>query len=266
VRVQNQQLISNAAPHRDDSEAFPEHQSKAFSEHIDYHLGARKTWAGGYATDLVLRTFPIWGVVLLLVGTRLPQLGLKQILQQGEPNFDIHFGTLGIFRMSGSLVIQLQNILTNPNLNWRYEALYVPFILPFGIVSALTLLIFRKGLSAHPREVLRAVAKRLVDPAIAVFGALALVQLMIKSEEQSPAYIIGSNLSRWFQEGFVVISPLLGCLGTFFSGTGTVSNLTFSQVQATAAESIGIAPSILLALQAVGGSAGNGVSCTFPNG
>jgi L-lactate permease len=257
---------SNAEPDRDDSEAFSEHQSNAFMGHIDDHLGARKTWSEGYVTDLVLRTFPIWGVVLLLVCTRLPQLGLKELLQQGEPSFAIHFGTLGIFRMSGSLVIQLQNILTNPNLNWRYEALYVPFILPFVIVSALTMWIFRKGLSAHPREVPRAVAKRLVDPAIAFFGAFALVQLMIRSGEQSPAFIIGSILSRWFQEGFVVISPLLGCLGTSVSGTGLVSNLTFGQVQAIAADSIGIAPSILLALQVVGGSAGNGVSCTFSNG
>jgi lactate permease len=165
--------------------------------------------------------------------------------------------------MSGSLVVQLQNILTYPNLNWRYELLYVPFIIPFVIVSGLTMLIFRKDLSARPQEVFRTVTKRMVAPAIAMFGALALVQLMIKSGEQSPAFIIGSNLSDWFKQGFVILSPLLGCLGSFFSGSTTVSNLTFGQVQGIAAESIGISPSSLLALQAVGGSAGNGICCKF---
>jgi L-lactate permease len=256
-------LGSTSEPDRDDSEALPEQQPEAFSEHFDDHLGPRKTWKEGYATDILLRTFPIWGVVLLLLCTRLKQIGLKQILQNGEPSFEIHFGTLGIFRMSGSLVVQLQNILTYPNLNWRYELLYVPFIIPFVIVSGLTMFIFRKDLSARPQEVFRSVTKRMVKPAIAMFGALALVQLMVKSGEQSPAFIIGSNLSDWFKQGFVILSPLLGCLGSFFSGSTTVSNLTFGQVQAIAAESIGISPSSLLALQAVGGSAGNGICCKF---
>lgn len=242
----------------EDSVEIPE-QPKAFSEHIDDHLGPRKTWRQGYAIDILLRTFPIWGVVLILVLTRLQQIGLKEILQQREPNFSIHFGTLGIFRMSGSLVIQFQNILTYPNLNWRYEVLYVPFIIPFVVISALTLFLFRRDLSTHPREVVRTVSRRLANPAIALFGALALVQLMIRFDEESPAYIIGSNFSDWFKQGFVILSPLLGSLGSFFSGSTTVSNLTFGQVQAIAADSIGISESSLLALQVVGASAGNGI-------
>jgi lactate permease len=53
---------------------------------------------------------------------------------------------------------------------------------------------------------------------------------------------------------YFIISPLLGALGSFFSGSTTVSNLTFGKIQTIAAEKLA-----LLALQAVGGSAGNGI-------
>lgn len=53
--------------------------------------------------------------------------------------------------------------------------------------------------------------------------------------------------------------PFLGVLGSFFSGSTTISNLTFGQVQYVAAESIGVNPYSILGLQAVGGTAGNAV-------
>jgi lactate permease len=56
-----------------------------------------------------------------------------------------------------------------------------------------------------------------------------------------------------------VISPLLGALGSFFSGSTTVSNLTFGPIQQIAAERIGTSVTAMLALQAVGASAGNGI-------
>jgi L-lactate permease len=67
----------------------------------------------------------------------------------------------------------------------------------------------------------------------ALMGSLVLVALIRKAESpgSSPAYIIGYNLSDWLAEGFVAISALLGTLGSFFSGSTTVSNLTFGSIQ-----------------------------------
>lgn len=47
--------------------------------------------------------------------------------------------------------------------------------------------------------------------------------------------------------------------GSFFSGSTTISNLTFGGIQKIAAETIGTSYTSMLALQAVGASAGNGV-------
>jgi L-lactate permease len=62
-------------------------------------------------------------------------------------------------------------------------------------------------------------------------GALALVQLIRQGEAGSPAYIIGFYLSKWLGQGFLAISAFLGALGSFFSGSTTVSNLTFGDIQ-----------------------------------
>jgi lactate permease len=100
---------------------------------------------------------------------------------------------------------------------------------------------------------------RLKKPAVALLGALALVQLMIKEGAAAPADIIGSNLSQALREGWIVFTALIGTLGSFFSGSTTISNLTFGGIQEIAAESIGTSVTTMLALQAVGASAGNGV-------
>lgn len=222
-------------------------------------LGPRKSFQEGYLKDVLLRTFPLWGVVLLLILTRVEQIGIKEHLISQETYFSIHFGTLGTFRLSSSLVFQVRDILTYPNLNWKYELLYVPFIIPFILISLLTMALFRDNMTTHPKDIAFVVLGRIKNPAIALFGALALVQLMIRTGEVAPAFILGTVLSDWFKQGFVIISPLLGALGSFFSGSTTVSNLTFGAIQQIAAESIGTSSTTMLALQAVGASAGNGI-------
>lgn len=214
---------------------------------------------GGYVLELLTRTFPIWGVVLILILTRVKAIGIKDYLIKPAPYFSIHFATYGTFRLSVSAVFQLNNILSYPNSNWKYELFYVPFLIPFVLVSILTMIVYRKDLTCRPRDVAATVAGRLHNAAIALMGALSLVQLMIRSGPDAPAEILGSILADWFQEVFVVICPLLGALGSFFSGSTTVSNLTFGNIQSIAAESIGTSVTTMLALQSCGASAGNGI-------
>ncbi len=226
---------------------------------VEAHLGPRKTRKEGYLSELLWRTFPIWGVVLALILTRIESVGLRDLLRKRTPYFSIYLGTYGTFRLSPSLVFQLLDIFTYPNLNWKYELLYVPFIIPFILVSLITIAIFRNELSCPPSAIARTVLSRLRDPAVALMGALVLVQLMILSNQVAPAFILGTILADWFEGGFIVISPLLGALGSFFAGSTTVSNLTFGSIQIIAAETIGTSFTSMLALQAVGGSIGNAI-------
>ncbi|KAL3905150.1 MAG: hypothetical protein SGILL_009792, partial [Bacillariaceae sp.] len=224
--------------------------ANSVEDFIDMELGPRKPFGMAYICELTGRTFPIWGSVVLLIITRIPEIGLREKLTLLEPYFEIVFNTYGIFRLSASLVFQLDDILTFPNLNWKYELLYTPFVIPFVVISLCTMLIYRKDMTeTTARQTFSIVLNRLRNPFIALLGALALVQLLIKVDTAAPAYILGTTLSKWFRQGFVVISPLLGALGSFFSGSTTVSNLTFGSVQAIAAESIGVSKTSMLALQ-----------------
>jgi len=234
-------------------------QSRKPEQEMLETLGPRKTWKEGYAKDALLRTFPIWGVVVLLALTRVEEIGIKKQLTSQEPNFSIHFGTLGTFRLSSTLVFQMRDILTYPNMNWKYELLYVPFLVPFMLISLWTMVLFRRDMTCKPRDIVSTVLNRLRKPAVAVVGALVLVQLMIRVGTVSPAFILGTVLADWFQEAFVIICPLLGALGAFFSGSTTVSNLTFGEIQVIAAEAIGTSISTMLALQTVGASAANSI-------
>lgn len=212
-----------------------------------------------YLATLVSRSFPIWGIVVLLVLTRVEEVGLKKLLTKKHPYSELSLGSLGTFRLSYSMVFQVYNIMTYPNMNWKYELFYIPFLMPFLLVCAVTILLYRHEMTCSPLQIVKTVAQRLGQPAVALLGALVLVQLMIRAGTQSPAYILGTVLSDWLQEGFVVACPLLGALGSFFSGSTTVSNLTFGAIQSIAATNIGISQVTMLALQAVGGSAGNGI-------
>ena len=54
-----------------------------------------------------------------------------------------------------------------------------------------------------------------------------------------------------------LFSSYLGAVGAFFSGSNTVSNLTFGSVQLSTAEMTGLSTALVLALQSVGGAMGN---------
>lgn len=211
--------------------------------------------------DAVLRTMPLWLTVCLLVLTRVDSVGLKGVLRARYPRGVLELGTFGDFWVSAGLVVGLDNILDASRVAWSYEVLYVPFILPFVIAGSVALLVFRKELQTTPRAIMHTVSNRMAKPAVSLVGALALVQLLRGSPGDlgSPAAIIGINLARSLRDGWVAIAALIGALGSFFSGSTTVSNLTFASVQVFAAQEIGVDIRSMLALQTCGSTLGNAV-------
>lgn len=63
-----------------------------------------------------------------------------------NPSFYWNLGNLGSFGISASLVVQLRRVLSEPMVNWKYELLYVPFLLPFALASLITVVVHRKDL------------------------------------------------------------------------------------------------------------------------
>lgn len=114
-------------------------------------MTALQDW--GPVKQLILRTMPIWLTVVLLLLTRIDPIGLRSRLLDPNPNFDIRFGYLFKFELSPSLVVRVSEILAEVGdgeqrngLQWTYEILYIPFLLPFLVASAATVAVFRGSL------------------------------------------------------------------------------------------------------------------------
>ena len=75
----------------------------------------------------------------------------------------------------------------------------------------------------------------------------------------APVEVLGRNLSNWLHRGYVVVAGPVGALGAFFTGSTTVSNLTFAMIQRSVARRIHVSASGLIALQTAAAAAGNSV-------
>jgi len=205
--------------------------------------------------SLLKATFPLWATVLILLITRVDALGLKAWLTASSPALNLPLAALGELRISPSLVVQWRHIF-GTELNWSHAVLYVPSVIPFFLVSALTFAAFRTPRAAVCEAWIESL-RRVVKPIGAFLGALVLVKLLMAGGERSCAAILGHGLARAGGGAWQFAAVYLGALGAFFSGSNTVSNLTFGGIQDATAATLGLSRTTILSLQSVGGAMGN---------
>jgi len=84
---------------------------------------------------------------------------------------------------------------------------------------------------------------------------------MINSGEaantDSMLIVMAQSISSITGKFRIFFAPLAGILGSFISGSNTLSNIMFGNFQYITAIETQLKPTIILALQAVGGAAGN---------
>lgn len=207
---------------------------------------------------IIKALFPIVGTILILLVSRLPHLGVKSWLTKNSPFWNIDLGVLGDLQISSSLVVRLEHIL-GTQVNWQHAILYVPSLLPFALVSVICFFIFRM-----PRDLIRKTLHetwgQLRNPLIALLGAMVFVKLFMVGGERSLAHIIGQSLGSISGGGWQFGAVYLGAFGSFFSGSNTVSNLTFGAIQDSIATTAALNRTMILSLQSVGGAMG-GMIC-----
>ena len=208
--------------------------------------------------DVLRALAPLLATVGILLLTRIPFFGLRQLLTSEADWVSFRLGPLGKFSLSPSLVFQLRGIL-GEDLHWSYALLYVPFILPFFVAAALSLILYRRPSSVFGEVATEAFA-RLRNPVIALFGALIFVQLLTVDGERASTRILGDALASGTGDLWIYFAGFLGALGSFFSGSNTISNLTFGPIQLRIAQDLGLSSTTMLALQTVGAAMGNMVA------
>lgn len=213
------------------------------------------TSTGAGTSPLFLAVVPLAATVLILLVTRIPALGLRGFLTTTEGGWIWEWTGLGRFQISPSVVVAWQDIV-GQGLNWSHAFFYVPSIVPFFITAGLALWLFGKK-TGEVRDCFGETTRRIQKPVLALFGALVFVQLIIVGGAGASTMVLGSALAGLAGGAWFYFAPFLGALGSFFSGSATISNLTFGTIQHAIAVDTGLDPAMVMALQSTGAAAGN---------
>jgi lactate permease len=151
---------------------------------------------------------------------------------------------------------------TMPAATYRYAPFgHTGTLLAYAALLAYAL--YRWRGSALCSGSLRRIAADTVRPMLPVtLGILAMVAMAAVMEQAGMIQALAEALAAVAGSSFAVVSPWIGALGAFVTGSNTSSNLMFGALQAKAAGLLGLDVPLVLALQNVGGALGSVVSPT----
>lgn len=180
-------------------------------------------------------------IAVLLILTRLPQLPLLGMLR-GDT------ATLTISNLFGS------------GLGQDIQLLYSPGAL-FITISLITYFIHRMRKGDYV-SAWKSSGKTIISAGSALVFTVPMVQVFLNSDGGSMGYnampiVLADSVASLTGSAWPFFSTFVGGLGAFVAGSNTVSNMMFSLFQFRVGEAIMADPSWIVALQAVGGAAGN---------
>lgn len=215
-----------------------------------------KEWTGTVSADSSgkfnanMSQFRAWTpyilIGLILVVTRIPELGLKSMLAGVSVSFTNIFGFEGV--------------------NGSIKYLYLPGTIPFALVAILTIFIHKMPIGKAAIAWKEAIVK-MKSPAIALFFSVAIVSIFRGSGVADAAlnpngYLsmplaLAQAVSSIAGQTWPLFASFVGGLGSFITGSNTVSDLLFAEFQWGVAASLALPHQIIVASQAVGGAMGN---------
>ena len=189
---------------------------------------------------LIKAWIPYILIAVVLVITRIPQLGIKALLTGGSP-----------------FVIKINNILGFENLDWSLKWAYLPGTF-FVLVSLVTNAIHKMDKNMVKRSWSDTI-KQVSGAALALIFGLALVEVMKYKNAAGTSMLdeMATALSMVGKSLFVIISPFIGVLGAFVSGSATVSMNLFSNLQFNTATVLELPTVFIISMQCVGAAIGN---------
>jgi lactate permease len=112
-----------------------------------------------------------------------------------------------------------------------------------------------------PRETLAcSLAKTRSQCTSATLSIATMVMMALVMNDTGMTTTLARGLAGAGERFFPVISPYVGVLGCFMTGSNTNSNVLFGKLQVETAMALGINPFIIAALQSVGGSLGSSIA------
>lgn len=183
-------------------------------------------------------------IALMLVAARLNWFGLKGLL------------TSSVF------TVRLGRICGCEQVGWTWNWGWNPGLMPFVFVCLLTFFLHRMP-AKKMGEACADTFRQIRGAAIAIAFGVSMVYLYRNTgmnaelTTKSMVYVMAESLAGAFSRAYVAVAPVIGVLGAFMSGSNTVSNMLFAPLQFETASLVKLSPIIVLALQNIGGAAGN---------
>ncbi len=146
----------------------------------------------------------------------------------------------------------------------QIERIVQPVYLPgtvFIVVSLLTFCLHRMDSRAYRRAWAKS-GKTMIAASVALVFTVPMVQVFINSGGGEAGYekmpiALAAGVQQLVGEAWPVLATFIGGIGAAVAGSNTVSNMMFSQFQFYVMSGTGVDPTWIVALQAVGGAAGN---------
>jgi lactate permease len=173
----------------------------------------------------------------LLVLTRLRELPVGGLLKQVSLQFDNLFDS---------------------GLSASFDLLYLPGAI-FILASVVTFFLHDVRIDFYKRA-WQDSARTMLKASAALVFTVPMAQVFINSgggSYEAMPEVLANGVANLAGEAWPFFAPYLGGFGAFVAGSNTVSNMTFSLFQFEVAQQIGANPMWVVALQAVGGAAGN---------
>ena len=194
------------------------------------HLGLFKAW------------LPYLIIAALLVLTRIEAVGLKSL-------------ATGLF-------FEWKDIFGSPVGSGKIAPLYLPGTI-FLIASAAAFFLHGMNGNAYRRAWSNSLGTTL-KASVALVFTVPMVQVFINSgteiegiKQAAMPIALAQGVADAAGSAWPFFSTFIGGMGAFVAGSNTVSNMTFSLFQYEVGTRIGVNPDWVVALQAVGGAAGN---------
>lgn len=228
-----------------------------FPEQSKWH----ESWMGNLAHDKhdeaiapkfsVLRAFsPYLIVIILLILTRVPELGIKAMLN------------------ADAVTLKFMNLF-DTKISHKEALLYSPASVLL-LTSIICIVLFGMN-GSQVKKSWSVSAKTMIAAAPALLCSIPMVQVFINSASAPdvanalPAMpiVLAQGAANTFGDSWPIFASTIGALGAFIAGSNTVSNMMFAYFQFSTATQIGLDSAMaskVVALQAVGGAAGNMVA------
>lgn len=167
--------------------------------------------------------------------------------------------SLPLFDWLSSCAIPVANIL-GTSISHTVKPLYLPGSV-FIVVSLVTFLLHGMSVPSYGRAWSKS-ARTMVPASAALVFTVPMVQVFINSGGGSSGYsempiALAAGVEALAGGAWPIFAPFIGGIGAAVAGSNTVSNMMFSLFQFDVGTRIGIDPTWTVALQAVGGAAGN---------